>query len=292
MTRRAAWLLAIRPRTLVAGVVPVAVGSAVAFAAGGFRPLAALAALAGALAIQVGTNLVNDLADFERGADGADRVGPTRAVAAGLLGTREVRAGAALAFAAATLPGVYLVAVAGWPVVAIGVLSILAGIAYTAGPWPLGYHGLGDVAVLAFFGFFAVGGTAFVQLGRVPSLAVGAALPVGMLATAVLVVNNVRDLETDRRAGKRTLAVRLGRRASLVEYGGLLVGAHAVPVALALLGLASPAVFATMITLPWAALLTIRIVRRGARDLDEVLGSTARLLAAHGLLLAVGLAAG
>src|SRR5580692_1531577 len=211
------WLLACRPATLVAAFVPVAVGAACAVADAHFRAGPALAALLGAVFIQIGTNLANDVYDFERGADTAERLGPTRAVQAGLLTARQVRAGMVVAFGLATLAGAYLVSAAGWPVVAIGVLSVASGIAYTGGPYPLGYHGLGDVFVMAFFGFVAVCGTVFVQAHEVPLLAWLAAVPVGAIATAVLVVNNLRDREQDARAGKRTLAVRFGRRAGVVE---------------------------------------------------------------------------
>src|SRR5436190_16224757 len=222
------WIAAARLRTLPAAAVPVAVGTACAHATGHIAWGPAVAALAGSLAIQIGTNFANDVFDAERGADGPDRVGPVRAVAAGLITAGAMKRAMIAAFAAATLLGVYLVAVAGWPVVAIGVASVASGIAYTGGPWPLGYHGLGDAFVLAFFGFVAVCGTAFVQLGRVPCLAIAAAVPVGALATAILVVNNLRDRATDERAGKRTLAVRLGRRGALIEYAALVAIAYAV----------------------------------------------------------------
>jgi 1,4-dihydroxy-2-naphthoate octaprenyltransferase len=278
-----AWILAARPKTLVAAVAPVAVGSAVAHAAGGFRLDAALAALLGAGLIQIGTNLANDVFDAEKGADGPDRLGPTRVVSSGLLPARAVRAGAALAFALAFAGGIYLTALAGPAVVAIGLASIAAGLAYTAGPFPLGYHGLGDVFVMAFFGFVAVCGTAFVQLGRVPALAAWAAIPVGALATCLLVVNNLRDRETDARAGKRTLAVRLGRRGGIAEYWLLVAAAYAVPIAIggwALLPLA---------TLPLAVPLCLQVARREGRALNDTLAGTARLFLLHSLLFAVGL---
>src|SRR5262249_51411853 len=195
------WIAAARLRTLPAAVVPVVVGTACAAASGGMALGPALAALGGALAIQIGTNFANDVFDAERGADGPDRIGPVRAVAAGLITPAAMKRAMIAAFGIATALGVYLIAVAGWPVVAIGVASILSGIAYTGGPWPLGYHGLGDAFVLVFFGFVAVCGTAFVQLDHVPWLAIVAAVPVGALATAILVVNNLRDRATDERAG-------------------------------------------------------------------------------------------
>ena len=203
MTALATWVGAARLRTLPAAVVPVVVGTACAAATGRVAWGAALAALGGALAIQIGTNFANDVFDAERGADGPDRIGPVRAVSAGLISAGAMNRAMIAAFAVATLLGIYLASVAGWPVVAIGVASILSGIAYTGGPWPLGYHGLGDLFVMVFFGFVAVCGTTYVQLGAVPCLAIAAALPVGALATAILVVNNVRDRATDARAGAR-----------------------------------------------------------------------------------------
>jgi 1,4-dihydroxy-2-naphthoate octaprenyltransferase len=214
-TRSSIWIAAARLRTLPAAVVPVLVGTAVAYATHAIAWGPALAALGGALAIQIGTNFANDVFDAERGADGPDRIGPLRAVSAGLISAAAMKRAMIAAFVVASAFGLYLTATVGWPIVAIGVASIIAGIAYTGGPYPLGYHGLGDIFVLAFFGFVAVCGTAFVQLGNVPALAVWAALPVGALATAIIVVNNLRDRPTDARAGKRTLAVRLGRRGAI-----------------------------------------------------------------------------
>jgi 1,4-dihydroxy-2-naphthoate octaprenyltransferase len=289
-SRPAIGLGAARLRTLPAAVVPVAVGTAVAHASGGIAPGPALAALAGSLAIQIGTNFANDVFDAERGADGPDRIGPLRAVSAGLIAPAAMKRAMIAAFAVAAAFGLYLATVGGWPIVALGLASILSGIAYTGGPWPLGYHGLGDLFVLGFFGFAAVTGTAYVQLGSVPALAVWASVPVGALATAILVVNNLRDRPTDTRAGKRTLAVRLGRRATLVEYTMLLVLAYAAPLVLAL------------DDRPWAALplatapLAAARVRSLASATDAshyngCLAATAGLLLLHGALFAAGLAA-
>jgi 1,4-dihydroxy-2-naphthoate octaprenyltransferase len=282
-----AWLAAIRPPTLLAAVAPVAVGSAVAHVEGGVHLGALLASLVGAALIQIASNLWNDVSDFVRGADTADRLGPTRAAQSGTLTPRALRVGVAVCFALATACGVYLVARAGWPVVAIGVASILAALAYTGGPYPLGYHGLGDVFVVIFFGGVAVAGTAFVQLGRLPTWALLAAVPVGALATAILVVNNLRDRDTDRAAGKRTLIVRFGPRFAHVEYALLLVAAFAVPAALA-------ASRGAWLLLPFAAapLALRRLVELGTRDgkaLNPTLIATARLLLVHGLLLAAGI---
>ena len=287
----ATWIAAARLRTLTAAVVPVVVGTACAAAAGRVAWGPALAALGGALAIQIGTNFANDVFDAERGADGPDRVGPLRAVAAGLISAAAMKRAMIAAFGVAMLLGVYLVCVAGWPIVAIGIASILSGIAYTGGPWPLGYHGLGDVFVLVFFGFVAVCGTAYVQLGAVPAVAVAAAVPVGALATAILVVNNIRDRATDERAGKRTLAVRLGRRAALVEYGALLAIAYAVPLVLAVGGRSWA--WLPLLSAPLAvARLRAVIAADTGPVFNRCLAATAQLLLVHGALLAIGLAAG
>lgn len=291
----AAWVLAARPRTLAAAFVPVAVGTACAYAAdsaGGLRWGPALAALLGAFLLQIGANFANDLFDFEKGADTAERVGPTRAVQAGLLAPHAVRISMVVVFVLALLVGVYLTVVAGWVVVAIGLASIASAIAYTGGPYPLGYHGLGDLFVLVFFGFVAVAGTALVQVGRVPELAWWAALPVGCLATAILVVNNLRDVDTDRRAGKRTLAVRLGQRGAVLEYAVLVGVAYAVPVCLAVTERAAPWVLLPLLTLPLGLGLTAGVARQRGRALNPLLGKTALLLLLHGVLFAAGLALG
>lgn len=289
---RQAWLLAARPATLTAAAVPVVVGTACAVAVGAFHGGAALAALWGAMFIQVGTNFANDVFDFEKGADTDARLGPTRAVAAGMLTPRAMRRGMVVAFGLATLCGLYLTWVAGWVVVAIGVASVASGIAYTGGPFPLGYHGLGDLFVMGFFGFVAVCGTAFVQVGAVPELAWWASLPVGGIATAILVVNNLRDRATDALAGKRTLAVRLGRRGALVEYASLLAIAHATPVLMWARGVAAWPVLLPLVSLPMTVALVRRVGRAEGAALNPCLGGTARLLVAFGLPFAVGLAFG
>lgn len=286
------WILAARPATLSAAFVPVAVGTACAHASGGLRWDAALAALLGAFGIQIGTNFANDVFDAEKGADTEERLGPTRAVAAGLIDARAMRVAMALAFGFATLCGAYLTAIAGWPVVAIGIASIVSGIAYTGGPYPLGYHGLGDVFVMLFFGFVAVCGTTLVQTGDVPPLAIAASVPVGALATAILVVNNLRDRGTDVRAGKRTLAVRFGRRGAEVEYGLLILASYATPLALVVRGDASALALAPIATLPIALSLFAQVRAREGAALNATLAGTARLLLIFGALFAIGLAAG
>lgn len=282
------WVLAARPATLTAALVPVAVGTACAHAEGGLRWGPALAALFGAIWIQIGTNFANDVFDAEKGADTDARLGPTRAVAAGLISPRAMRVGMALAFGLATLSGVYLAWTAGWPVIAIGVASVASGIAYTGGPFPLGYHGLGDLFVMVFFGFVAVVGTTYVQTLEAPALAWLAAVPVGALATAILVVNNLRDRQTDAVAGKRTLAVRLGRRGAVAEYAGLVALAYATPVALVALG-RGPWVLLPLASAPLAAALVRRVAQQEGRALNATLAHTAQLLLVYGALSTTGI---
>jgi len=205
------WLMAARPRTLPAAVAPVLVGTALAATEGTFRPFSFVAAMLGAVFIQIGTNLSNDYSDARRGADTEDRLGPVRVTAGGLVPPRQVLVATYVAFGLAVAAGAYLIATAGWELLLVGAASILAGVLYTGGPRPYGYEGLGEVFVFLFFGVVAVTGSYFAQVERVTWEAFVLAVPVGLLASAILVVNNVRDLETDRRAGKRTLAVRLGR---------------------------------------------------------------------------------
>ena len=283
------WLLAARPKTLSAASVPVLVGSACAFALGGFRLGPALAALAGALLLQIGANFANDVYDYEKGADTAERLGPTRAVQAGLISPSAMKRGMYLVFAVSLTIGVYLTVVAGPIIVAIGALSIASAIAYTGGPYPLGYNGLGDVFVFLFFGLVAVCGTVFVQLGQVPALALWCSLPVGALATAILVVNNLRDAEQDARVGKRTLAVRWGRRAVIFEYGLLLALSYAVPLFLATSSARGRFVLLPLLTLPLARKLMRAVATEQGRALNARLAGTAKLLLLFGLLFALGI---
>ena len=288
----ATWIAASRPKTLPAAIVPVVVGTACAYAVGAIAWAPALAALAGAIAIQIGTNFANDVFDAEKGADTAERVGPLRAVSAGLISAGAMKRAMILAFAVACAFGAYLVSVGGWPIAVIGLASVASGIAYTGGPFPFGYYGLGELFVFLFFGLAAVCGTYFVQVHTLTPAAVVAAAGVGALVTAILVVNNYRDLETDRRAGKRTLAVRLGRKGTQIEYAALFVLAYAVPL---LLWLAFGYAFLTL--LAWlTAPLALRLVRTlvAATDgptLNKTLAGTARLGLVYGVLLRVGIVA-
>lgn len=222
------WLLAARPKTLGAGIAPVVVGTAMAVEAEAAYWPAALAALLGALLIQVATNYANDYFDFVKGTDTEDRIGPTRATQAGLVSPGAMRNAMIFAFALAMLPGVYIVYRGGWPYIAIGVLSILFGILYTAGPLPLGYIGLGDLFVLVFFGPVAVCGTYYVQALALNADVMIASLAPGLLSVSLLTVNNLRDIDEDRRGGKKTLAVRFGRTFARSEYLVCMVAAAAV----------------------------------------------------------------
>jgi 1,4-dihydroxy-2-naphthoate octaprenyltransferase len=274
---------------LPVSVGPVLVGTAVAFVEGGVHWPAAVAALVVALLLQVGSNLANDLFDFENGADGEDRIGPPRASQLGLLTPAQMRTGMGWVFGAAAGAGLYLVWLGGWPIALAGALSILAALAYTGGPWPFGYRGLGDPAVFLFFGIVAVVGTAFVQTQQFSIVALAASLPVGGLATAILVVNNTRDIETDEAAGKRTLAVRLGRAGAVWEYRLLVFGAFAALPLYPLLGAASVFVLAPLLLLPVAVRLE-RVVatHRDGPALNDALAGTARLGFGFCVLFAAG----
>jgi len=284
------WILAIRPRTLFVGATPVLVGAAIGHRSGSFAPLPALAALVGALLLQIGSNLANDVFDYEKGADTEERLGPVRVTQAGLLSPSAMKRGMAVVFGLALLVGVYLTWVAGWPIVVIGLLSIAAAIAYTGGPYPLGYNGLGDVFVFLFFGLVAVMGTAWVSSGEVSVQAAYAGAAVGALATNVLVVNNVRDAEQDVKAGKRTLVVRFGRSFGIAEYGACLLLAYVVPLGFVLAGFASALTLLPWATLPLALKLLSRVRREKGAALNLVLANTAKLVFLHGLLFALGLA--
>jgi 1,4-dihydroxy-2-naphthoate octaprenyltransferase len=282
--------MAARPRTLPAAVAPVLVGTALgALDRDGLRWLAFAAALLGAVFIQVGTNLSNDYSDARRGADTEDRLGPVRVTAGGLVPPRQVLVATYVSFGLAVLCGVYLIAVAGWVLLLIGAASILAGVLYTGGPRPYGYEGLGEVFVFAFFGIVAVTGSYYVQTEELTWEAFVLAVPVGLLAAGILVVNNVRDLETDRRAGKRTLAVRLGRARTRVLFAAMVYLAFVTAPLPWPLGELSAWLFLPWLTLPLAASV-VRLVRShtDGPTLNEALGHTGLLQLAFCVLLAGG----
>jgi 1,4-dihydroxy-2-naphthoate octaprenyltransferase len=281
------WLLAARPRTLPAAIAPVLVGTALAGSEDTFRALPFVAALLGSVFIQIGTNLSNDYSDARRGADTEDRLGPVRVTAGGLMPPRRVLVGTYVAFGVAVAAGLYLAAVSGWQLLVVGAASILAGVLYTGGPRPYGYEGLGELFVFLFFGVVAVAGSYFVQTEKLRWEAVALGVPVGLLAAAILVVNNVRDIDTDRRAGKRTLAVKLGRDRARALFVAMVVLAFVIPVAL--VPALSPWLLLVLAALPLAPPL-IRTVttHTDGPALNSALAATGRVLAVFSLLLAGG----
>lgn len=291
MTRRAraaTWVGAARPHTLPAAVVPVVVGLALAARSGPIDRGVAFVTVLTAVLIQIGTNLANDYYDFVAGADTHERVGPRRVTQAGLVAPATVRAAAFGVLGLAALAGVGLVVVGGWPIALIGILSLLAAVAYTGGPFPLAYHGLGDVFVFAFFGVIAVNGTVFLQTGTITGLSLLVSLPVACLATAILVVNNLRDIATDARAGKRTLAVRIGAAATRAQYVVLVAAPFLLlPFIMREVG---PLALVVAGALPIAVRETSALFARTGPALNASLVGTARLHLAVGILLAIGLA--
>jgi 1,4-dihydroxy-2-naphthoate polyprenyltransferase len=289
------WWLAIRPATLPAAIGPVLVGLGAAIGSGArLRADTAVACLAVALLLQIAANLANDLADFRRGADTPDRTGPVRVASAGLMSERRLEVGIATVIVVADLFGLYLAYVGGVGMLILGALAVVSALAYTGGPWPYGYRGLGEAFVFAFFGLMAVGATAYLQSGRVEAVYLLAAVPMGALVTGVLIVNNLRDIPTDRAARKMTLAAIFGERFAKWEFYLVLAAAVAVPPALLVAGPAGPAVLLPLVALAGAPPL-IREVAAVApgydrRRLNPVLRGTARLSMVYGLLFAVGLA--
>jgi 1,4-dihydroxy-2-naphthoate octaprenyltransferase len=272
-------------------VVPVLVGTGLAIGANHFKPAIFVLTLVASLLIQIGTNFANDYYDFKKGADTVERIGPARITAQGLVSARQVLVAAIVTFAAAAVVGVFLIYSGGIPILVIGIASIVAGIAYTGGPYPLGYHGLGDVFTFIFFGVVAVAGTYFLQTGTVAAAAFVASLPVAFLVTAILVVNNVRDIDTDRKAGKMTLAARFGRRAARREYAVLVMGSYLFPVVMLIM-------HSTTWYLFWLPLVTIPIAlglvstvssNTGGPALNKALKGTGQLHMLFGLLFAISL---
>ena len=289
LTQFQVWMLASRPKTLPAAASGVVTGTALALRDGHFRLGPALAALFVALLLQIGSNLANDVYDYERGADAGERHGPMRVTQAQLLSPKQVKAGMWVVFGLSALLGLYLTFAAGWVVILIGLAAILSAIAYTGGPFPLGYYGLGDLFVFIFFGVAAVAGTYFVQAGSVSAQAWWMSLPIGWLIVDILVVNNLRDIEADRVAGKHTLAVRLGERGARLEYIVLLSASYLLLPLLAFFGI-----------LPWTSLLawlsiplgwrTWQVVRKQAgRPLNAALAGTGQTTLVYSLLFFVGM---
>lgn len=285
------WLLAARPPTLLAAVAPVLVGCGSALGDGALRWDAAVVTLVTAVLLNVAVNYANDASDARRGADGPGRIGPRRAVSSGLLTAKQMWRGTALVLTAATLGGLYLAWIAGWVIVAIGAAAVAAALAYTGGPWPYGYRGLGEVFVFLFFGVAAVVGSRYVHDATAPVEVWLLSVPVGLLVTAILMANNIRDVDTDRASGKRTLSVRLGRGRSRVLYGVTIAGAFVAIVAFAATGLTPRGTLLALLALP-LTIAPVRIVAttESGPALIGALKGNARLHAVVGVLLAIGLA--
>ena len=283
------WLLASRPKTLPAAVMPVFVGTSIAIHDGLFNPIAAIVALLCSLLIQIGTNFVNDLHDYLKGSDKKDRLGPVRVLVSGLISENEMRIGIAVVFGTAFILGMYLVYLAGWFIFIIGVLSLIAGYAYTAGPYPLAYNGLGDIFVFIFFGFVGTIGTYYVQTQEITMLVFWSSIPVGALITNILVVNNYRDLEEDRLAGKNTLAVKFGGTFAKMQYLIFMILSYAILLLVYLTYKQNIYVFLPLFTVPIAIKLVSMIFKLSGKDLNSTLALTAKLSAVYGILFAVGI---
>jgi 1,4-dihydroxy-2-naphthoate octaprenyltransferase len=289
-SKMGAWILATRPRTLPAAIAPVMLGSATAVADKNFVWLPAVAALMVALLLQIGVNLANDYFDYLKGIDTQDRLGPARVTQSGLIPEKEVKAGMILTIILSLLPGIYLLTVGGLPVLIIGLACICVALAYSGGPFPLASHGLGDLFVFIFFGLVAVCGTYYVQaLHLTPRVWLMGVIE-GLLITAILVVNNLRDIQSDRQTGKRTLAVIIGNRGSRIEYVLLIAGAYVIPIILWLGGRMSAWVLLPLISLP-TALSLMRLIWKNPADpiLNQALAKTAKLALIYSILLSIGL---
>lgn len=286
------WLLAVRPKTLPAAVGPVVVGSGVALGEGHFSLLPALACLLGAMLLQIGVNLANDYFDYKNNIDSEERLGPVRVTQSGLIAPAVVKMGMIISLALASLVFLYLSFIGGPVIAVIGIGSVLAALGYSGGPFPLASNGLGELFVFIFFGLVAVGGTYFVQAGQLTWLAMAAAVPPGLLITAIMVVNNLRDIDTDRKAGKRSLAVILGRKGTIIEYKLLLLLSYLVPGALYISGHSSAVMLLPFFTLPMALGLVRKIDNESGRSLNTILAATAKLSLLYSLLFSVGLVFG
>jgi 1,4-dihydroxy-2-naphthoate octaprenyltransferase len=283
------WWMAIRPKTLPAAVGPVAVGTAVAMADDTFLFLPALGCFLGAMLLQIGVNLANDYFDFKNNIDSDERQGPVRVTQSGLIPPSEVKRGMIVSLVLAALVFLYLGVVGGFPIILVGIISVLAALAYSGGPFPLASNGLGEIFVFIFFGLVAVGGTYYIQAKVLTTVALMAAVPPGLLITAIMVVNNLRDIDTDKKAGKRTLAVMLGRFQTIIEYKVLLWASYLVPLVMLILGMADAFILLPLTTLPMARSLMIKVECDLGRNLNELLASTARLSLIYSLMFSFGL---
>jgi len=286
---RNAWMLAIRPRTLPAAAAGVVMGAAMAWRDGFFRLDAVLVCLFTALLLQIGSNLANDVFDFERGTDTAERLGPTRVTQAGILTPKQVKAGMAVVFGLSALLGLYLAWLGGWVIIIIGIAAIISAIAYTGGPFPIGYHGLGDIFVFIFFGLASVAGTYYIQAGTVTPAVWWMTIPPGLIITAILVVNNLRDMENDRKGGKHTMAVRLGEKGTKIQYIICMVIAYLVLIPVAWIGLISWSTLLAWLSLPIAYQATRVVLTQKGRPLNIALAKTGQTALVFSLLFWVGL---
>lgn len=292
LTRLQIWLAASRPKTLPAAAAPVVAASALAWHDGAFRPGPALACLLTALLLQIAANLANDLFDFQRGADTPDRLGPLRVTQAGLLTSQQVKTGLAVCFIISGLLGVYVAFSSSWHILLIGILAIIAALAYSGGPLPYGYYGLGELGVFLFFGLAAVGGSYYGQAVTLTPAVFLIAAAMGFLSTAILVVNNLRDIDTDRAGGKKTLSVLMGRTFTKFEYWTLVTAAYLIPLVMWICGYASSWVLLAFISLPLAVRACLHVSRLTGRALNAVLAETGRLELIFALLVGIGLILG
>lgn len=290
MAKLRIWLQATRPWTLPASIAPVLVASGAAVGEGNFRLGVFFAALACSMLIQIGANFANDLSDFKRKADIGERAGPLRVTQAGLLSEKEVMLGTALTFSLALLISLYLIWVGGWPILIVGLLSIVSGILYTGGPWPLGYHGLGDLFVFIFFGVVAVVTTYYLHTGEVNLFSFLLSLPVGFIVTSILVVNNLRDIPTDSKVGKQTLAVKIGSKATRIQFAFLVLGAYTATLAMGLSYAMDGLFFLPLLSIPLACFLVWKVLKgtEGAQ-LNRILKGTGQLHLLFCVLLALGM---
>ena len=284
-----AWVLAMRPRTLPAAAAGVVMGTALAWHDGHFRLDVTIVCLLTALLLQIGSNLANDVYDFERGVDTGERLGPTRVTQAGMLTPAQVKLGMLVVFGLATLLGLYLVWLGGWIIVAAGSVAIVSAIAYTGGPFPIGYHGLGDIFVFIFFGLASVAGTYYLQTGFVSLPAWWMTIPPGLIVTAILVVNNLRDLEIDRKAGKHTVAVRLGEQGTKIQYLTCMIVAYLILVPVAWFGMIPWSALLAWLSLPVAIQATRIVFTQKGFSLNLALAKTGQTALMFALLFWVGL---
>lgn len=292
MTKLQIWLAASRPKTLPAAAAPVVAANALAWHDGVFRVGPALACLVTALLMQIAANLANDLFDFQRGADTPDRLGPLRVTQAGLLTESQVKTGLAVCFTLSALLGLYVASVSSWLILLVGILAIIAALAYSGGPLPYGYYGLGELGVFLFFGLAAVGGTYYGQAVTLTPAVFLIAAAMGFLSTAILVVNNLRDIETDKAGGKKTLSVLLGRTFTKWEYWTLIVLGYIIPVVLWLTGYSNPWIFLAFLSMPFAIRACLNVNRLTGRALNGVLAETGRHELIYALFMGLGLIIG